>query len=224
MFTSVLENANGMTISQNLLCMAVAMVLGVLISIVYQVVSDKYSKNFLVTLALLPILVQVVIILVNGNLGTSVAILGAFSLVRFRSVPGSSKEIACVFFAMGVGLATGMGFLTYAVCFTVITALFFILLTKTRFGEKRSDEQQLKISIPEDLDYAEIFADIFEKYLLKNRLDKVRTTNMGSMYELTYNVQMKDEKQQKAMIDELRCRNGNLQIVMGRPVTSELEL
>lgn len=174
------------------------------------------QKSFVMTLVLLPPLVQLVIMMVNGNLGTSVAVLGTFSLVRFRSVAGSSKEIACIFFAMAIGLATGMGFLTFAVMMVVVIGLAFILLEKTKFGEPKANEKDLKISIAENLDYTEIFEDIFKIYTKKCKLERVKTTNLGSMYELDYHIVLKDAAKEKEMIDAIRCRNGNLTIVCGR--------
>lgn len=216
--------AGSMDIASTLICMAVAIVLGIFISFIYQKSTEKYSKNFVVTLAMLPVLVQVVIMLVNGNLGTSVAILGAFSLVRFRSAQGNAKEIGMVFFAMAVGLASGVGYMTFAIFFTVLVSLLYYLLNKLNFGGKREDYQMLKITIPESLDYTEAFDDLFEKYTKASSLEKVKTTNMGSMYELTYKIMMNDISEQKVFIDEIRCRNGNLTVMCARPVSPECEL
>lgn len=162
--------------------------------------------------------------MVNGNLGTSVAILGAFGLVRFRSVPGTSKEITSVFFAMAIGLATGMGYITFAVMVTIIIGALLLILTKSSFGEAGANMRSVKITIPETLDYTEVFDDLFEKYTKTAILDKVKTTNLGSMFELQYDVELKDNKQEKAFIDELRCRNGNLTIVFGRPQSTKEQL
>ena len=225
MFTSILNQTTGeMTITNTLLCMAVAVVLGFLIAFTYKLQSAKYSKNFIITLVLLPILVQVVIMMVNGNLGTSVAILGAFSLVRFRSAPGSSKEICAVFFAMAVGLATGMGYLIYAIVFTVIVAAIFTVLNLSNFGGSRTGSKVLRITIPESLDYTEVFDDIFDAFTSQASLEKVKTTNMGSMYELSYHISLKDDKEEKKMIDEIRCRNGNLIVICGRKTADEAAL
>lgn len=142
--------------------------------------------------------------------------MGAFSLVRFRSVPGTAKEISCVFFSMTIGLATGMGYITFAVMMTFIVGLLLFALTKTSFGENNSGMKQLKVTIPETLDYTGVFDDLFEKYTNKVILEKVKTTNLGSMFELQYHIILKDEKEEKAFIDELRCRNGNLTIMCSR--------
>ena len=191
----------------------VALALGLMIAVIYR--SCGIGHGFPVVLALMPLLVTSVIMIVNGNLGASVAVLGAFGLVRFRSAPGTAMEIGFLFFAMAVGLAVGMGFLTLAVLLTVIAGAGFLLLEKTGFGNAQSKARQLRITIPEDLDYDGIFDDLFQKYTGHTSLDRVKTTNMGTMYELTYLVEMRNMAQQKAFIDELRCRNGNLTIMMG---------
>ena len=224
MFNSIIDiTTTGLSIKSGLICMMVSIILGIVIALVHKSTS-KYSKNFLITLGLLPILVQAVIMLVNGNLGTSVAILGAFSLVRFRSLPGNSKEITSVFFAMVVGLAVGVGHVTFAICLTAIASILILVLSKTSFGNQNEKIKKLKITIPENLDYTEIFDDIFAKNLKKYDLEKVKTTNMGSMYELTYNVHINSDVNEKEFIDELRTRNGNLPIALQREVTGELEL
>ena len=171
--------------------------------------------GFPIILALMPMLVASVIMIVNGNLGASVAVLGAFGLVRFRSAPGTAKEIGFLFFAMAVGLASGMGFITLALLITLIAGTSFLILEKADFGNVKSNDRLLKITIPEDLDYDGIFNDLFQKYTTRSDLDRVKTTNMGTMYELSYLIRMRNMAQQKNFIDELRCRNGNLTIIMG---------
>lgn len=224
MFTSILSSVEGnLTMQNGLLCTVVSVVLGVLIAVIYMQ-QGNYSKNFVVTLAMMPVLVQVVIMLVNGNVGTSVAVLGTFGLVRFRSVPGTSREIANIFFAMAVGLATGMGYLTFSVAMVVVIGGMFLLLGKTSFGERKYNEKDLRITIAEDLDYTNIFEDIFAEYTSKSSLEQVKTTNLGSMYELKYHITLKDAKKEKEMIDQLRCRNGNLTIICGKRSTLQEEL
>ena len=224
MFTSIMESVTGsLTIESALLCTLISLVLGLIIALFYMA-QGTYSKNYIMTLVLLPALVQVVIMLVNGNLGTGVAIMGAFSLVRFRSMPGSAKEICGIFFSMVVGVATGMGYLTYAGLITVIIGVGMMLMSKSKFGEMKTLEKDLKIIIPETLDYTEVFDDIFENYTRKITLNKVKTTNMGSMYELQYSIMLKDDKEEKEFIDELRTRNGNLTIMCGRPCIGRDEL
>lgn len=224
LFESVINRATEtLTLEGVLICSVASILLGLLISVVYMKCSD-YSKNFVISLAVLPILVQMVIMMVNGNLGTSVAIVGAFSLVRFRSQPGSSKEIAAVFFAMGVGLATAMGCIGYAVLFTVLVCAVIFVLSKTSFGENKTEMREWKITIPENLDYSGLFDDIFEEYANEVILDQVKTTNMGSLFELTYRVRMKDMKREKEMMDAIRCRNGNLTVVSRREKRGREEL
>jgi len=145
-----------------------------------------------------------------------VAVMGTFGLVRFRSVPGSSKDIASIFFAMAVGLATGMGYITFAAMMTAVVGAAFLLLEKVSFGEPKFDEKRLKITIAENLDYTDLFDDIFEQYTKKNQLQTVKTTNLGSMYELEYQITLKEVGKEKEMLDEIRCRNGNLTIICGR--------
>lgn len=224
MFTSILTGVEGsLTVQNAVLCTAVSLLLGILISAAYGI-QGTCSKNFMVTLVLLPVLVQMIIMLVNGNLGTSVAVLGAFSLVRFRSVPGSSKEMAVIFFAMAAGLATGMGFLGFAVLMTAIIGGVFLLLEKTRFGESKRERKDLRVTIAEHLDYTEIFDDIFRQYTDQCDLQRVKTTNLGSMYELEYHIVLKDLRREKEMLDAIRCRNGNLTVICGRRAAIQEEL
>ncbi|MFA9466982.1 MAG: DUF4956 domain-containing protein [Velocimicrobium sp.] len=221
MFTSIINSVTGtLSIESAIICTIASLVLGFIIALVYMV-QGTYSKNFIISLVLLPALIQTVIMLVNGNLGTSVAVMGAFSLVRFRSLPGSSREITGIFFSMVIGLATGMGYVTYAAIITIIIGLGMTLLTKSKFAEKKGASKDLKVTIPENMDYTEIFDDVFAKFTKQVSLNRVKTTNMGSMYELHYSVEMNNEKQEKEFIDALRCRNGNLTIVCGRPTVKD---
>lgn len=167
------------------------------------------------TLSIMPAAIALVIMLVNGNIGAGVAVAGAFTLVRFRSMPGTAREISAIFVDMAVGLACGMGYVVLAVLFFLIMAAMVLLLTVTRFGD-HSGARQLKITIPENLDYSELFDDLLDQYATTWDLIRVRTTNMGTLYELQYEIVMKDGDQSKAFIDEIRCRNGNLNISLGR--------
>jgi len=170
--------------------------------------------------------VCVVIMLVNGNVGTGVAVAGAFSLVRFRSVPGTAKEICTLFLAMGTGLIAGMGYLGFAVLFTAVMCIVFLLYNRLDFGAKKNDAifKTFTITIPEDLDYSDIFDDIFAEFTLSHDLVRVKSTNMGSMFKLTYNVMLRDAAREKEMIDKIRCRNGNLEIVVSKQETVGTEL
>ncbi len=206
-----------------LLCMVCSIVLGAVIAIVHCRFGNS-SKGFVMTIALLPAIVQMVITLVNGNLGTGIAVMGAFSLVRFRSVPGNAREISSIFLAMTVGLATGTGYLIVAALFVLIIEAVSIFYYLTGFGEPRQREKELKVTIPEGLDYTGIFNDLFEKYTKKYELINVKTTNMGSLFKLNYRINLKNPTEEKAFLDELRCRNGNLEISCGRVAYGNEEL
>ena len=206
----------GMTTWTFLLCILLAVVLGIGTAIVFSF-KARNSASMALTLSIMPAAIAIVIMMVNGNVGAGVAVAGAFTLVRFRSVPGTAREIEAIFMDMAVGLACGMGHIWIAILFFVIMAVLVIALTLFGFGE-RSGNQQLKITIPENLDYNDLFDDLFKKYTSSWELVRVRTTNMGTLYELCYDVVLKDEKKTKAFMDEIRCRNGNLNITLGRPV------
>jgi len=212
-----------LTVIDFLLCTLGALVMGVIIACLHMY-RNRYSKNFILTLALLPVIVQAVIMLVNGNVGTGVAVMGAFSLVRFRSVPGNSREIASIFLAMGVGLAAGMGYLGIGFLLILIIGIATILFIRLPFGQMNTDEKDLRITIPENLDYSGLFDDVFAEYTERTDLIKVQTTNMGSLYELHYQVALKNGGIEKAFIDDLRCRNGNLNISCGRVASEREEL
>ena len=208
------------TLSAFLICTAASLVLGLLTAALCMY-KNRSSQSFVLALAVLPTVVQVVIMLVNGNIGAGVAVAGAFSLVRFRSASGSAREISLIFLSMAIGLATGMGYVVLAGLFFVILAAFLLVLQSLRFGAGRENVRELKITIGEDLDYDGLFDDLFQKYTTSAELERVKTTNMGTLYELRYNIVLRDEHSTKAFLDELRCRNGNLNIVCGKPVTRE---
>lgn len=224
LFNSIyVESATAFSFTSFLLCTAASLLLGGLIAMTYMY-RNLYSKGFVVTLFLLPAMVQMVIMLVNGNVGAGVAVMGAFSLVRFRSVPGSAKEIASIFLAMAIGLTTGMGYIGIAVVFALVICAVMVGLNVSSFGEMKEQIRLLKITIPENLDYTAIFDDIFEKYLASYQMMNVKTTNMGSLFRIEYTIELKDMNLEKAFIDELRCRNGNLEIVCGRSISGREEL
>lgn len=176
---------------------------------------NSYSKQFVAMLVLLPAMVGAVISIVNGSVGTGIAVMGAFGLVRFRSIPGTAKEIGFIFFSMAVGLATGMGYILYAAVFTALIGAAALLLFGSTFGEPRQMRKQMRITIPESLDYAGLFDDLFAEYTESHKLKRVRTTNMGSLFQLSYDIVLKNETREKELIDQLRCRNGNLDIICG---------
>ena len=213
------------SVSDFLLCLGTSLVIGILMTLAYMY-RTRYTKSFVITLALLPAVVCVVIMMVNGNVGTGVAVAGAFSLVRFRSVPGTAKEICTLFLAMGAGLIAGMGYLGYAVLFTVIMCIIFIICNRLDFGTKKNSQKfkTFTMTIPEDLDYSGIFDDIFSEFTVSHSLVRVKSTNMGRMFKLTYNVVLRDDTREKEMIDKIRCRNGNLEITVSNQVTTSEQL
>lgn len=225
MLNSILsETANTtITIRQLMICSLSSLLFGVILAVIHTY-KNTSTKNFILTLALLPAVVQAVIMIVNGNLGTGVAVMGAFSLVRFRSVPGNAREIGSVFLAMAIGLAAGMGYIGIAAFLLAIIGTATIILVSIPFGRDSFTKKELKITIPEDLDYCGIFDDIFQKYTKFSRLVRVKTVNMGSLYELCYQIDLKQEQIEKNMIDDIRCRNGNLTIVCGQIPSSREEL
>ncbi len=227
MLNSVLESftstASPVSAVYLLACTLASLVMGFGVALTYMY-KNNYSKSFVVTLVLLPAMVQLVIMVVNGNLGAGVAVMGAFSLVRFRSIPGSAREISSIFFAMAVGLSAGMGYLMVAFLFLIVIGVVTMLLNTFHFGERKTVEKELKITIPENLNYTGLFDDLFDQYTKGATLMRVKTTNMGSLYELQYKLVLKDQTIEKAFIDDLRCRNGNLTIVCGWPSQRREEL
>ena len=222
-FTSIMHTGS-FTLETVLLTMLTALVLGVIIALVYRS-SHSHTSSFAVILAVLPVIESVIIMLVNGNLGTSVAVLGAFSLVRFRSAPGSARDIVFIFLAMSIGLVAGMG---YLVCAAVICAVLCLALLAYQlvqvgpFGE--TADRTLRITVPEDLDFTGLFDDILDNYCTYHELQQVKTTNMGSLYRLVYDIGMRDTANARALIDELRCRNGNLEIAISHQESVHNEL
>lgn len=197
-----------------LLCCAASILLGAITAAVYMFRHD-HSKNFVVTLAVLPLIVQMVITLVNGNLGAGIAVMGVFNLVRFRSIPGSAKDIGSVFLAMAVGLATGMGYLLLAVVFTAVVAVMNIFYALSPFGQPRTAQKVLKVIIPEDLEYDGVLDVPLNRYAEEWELTEVSTTNMGSLFQLQYALRLRNDADAKALIDDIRCLNGNLKITLG---------
>lgn len=226
-FGGIFDTASTSVISPGnfLLCLSVSLVMGVMLALAY-VYSSRCTKSFVFTLALLPAVVCVVIMMVNGNIGTGVAVAGAFSLVRFRSVPGTAKEIGILFLAMGAGLIAGMGYLGYAVLFTAIMSIVTVIFNRVDFGAKKKSHlyKTLTVTIPEDLQYAEVFDEILHSFTTEYDLIRVKTTNMGSMYRLTYNITLQKDADVKQLIDQLRCRNGNLEISVAAQDSTVTEL
>ena len=197
--------------------MAAAVIIALVIGITYMYACKKsgYNKEFIVGLVLLPAIVSVVIMLIGSNVARAFSMAGAFALVRFRSAPGNAKDIAVVFFAMASGLACGLGYITFAVIFTVVIILVLVTLSITNFADKNAGKRQLRITIPENLNYTHAFDGIFDNFLSSKELTKVKTTNMGTMFELTYIIEMNKDINEKEFIDSLRVVNGNLNITLG---------
>lgn len=220
LFSSIFDTTAGINISlpNFFICMLSAICLGVFMAKIYQYKS-RCTKGFISTLALLPVVVSMVIIMVNGNIGAGVAVAGAFSLVRFRSLPGTAQEIGAIFTAMCTGLTVGMGYIGFAVLFSVIACLFALILNVSDFGITNDNSKTLIVTIPESLNYTEVFTDIFSKYTNYSNLILVKTTNMGSLFKLSYEIKLNDLSEEKAFLDEIRCRNGNLEIIIKQPET-----
>ena len=201
------------TTSEFIFPIIASLIMGFALALVHMY-KNKYSKSFVATIAILPAIVCVIIMAVNGNIGAGIAVAGAFSLVRFRSAQGSAKEIGTLFAAMALGLIAGMGYIIYAFDFLIIIGLMIIFLQVSGFGTDKNEERKksLRIMIPEELDYTEVFADIFDEYLSGYSLISSRTANMGSLYKLDYEIILKDADKEKELMDKIRCRNGNLEI------------
>lgn len=208
-----------------LLCVGVSLAIGGFLAAVYMY-KNRYTQSFVMTLALIPAVVCVVIMMVNGNIGAGVAVTGAFSLVRFRSVPGTAKEICAIFLAMGAGLITGMGYLGYGILFSVILGIVNLLYIQLGIwsDKKHEKEKILRITVPENLDYTDAFDDLMEEYTIYSEITNVKTSDMGSLFKLTYNIILKNAEKEKEFIDKLRCRNGNLEINLSRQETTGNEL
>lgn len=226
-FDSIFNNTavQSFTLPQFILCVLCGLLVGALIGTFYAS-RNEHTESFISTIFLIPSVVAIIIIGVNGNIGTGVAVAGAFALVRFRSAPGKAKEIGAIFMAMGAGLLIGVGYLVYSIVFTLIVGVFCIVFEKIR-GPKDGEvnlKKTLNVTVPEDLDYCGVLDDILIKYSSYHRLRRVRTTNMGSMFRLTYDITLLDDRQSKIMIDEIRCRNGNLEVSLSDATSEESAL
>ncbi len=216
LFTSVIAT-EGIAVSSFLTCLAGSLVLGALLAFVFTYRSKtNYTKSFVGTLLILPAVVAIVIMMVSGSIGTGIAVAGTFSLVRFRSIPGTAREIGAIFLAMAVGLACGMGYLGFAAIFAVVMGIVTLIYNLTSLGEHSADslDKVLRITVPEDLEYGAAFGDVFSRYTTQANLIGVKTMNLGSLNRLTYSVRLKEAGTEKALIDDLRVRNGNLEINM----------
>lgn len=212
MFSSIIDSTTGLTGESALICTLSSAILGLLSALLYRLNNPRPSKNLMVTLVVLPILVQSVIMLVNGSVGAGLAVMGAFNLVRFRSAPGTSRELCYVFYAMGIGLATGMGYIGFAVIIAVSVGIILAVLSFIPSFRIPKTAKMLKIVIPEDMNYMNCFKDIFKEYLTNYRLIMSKTISMGTLYELRYEILLKDAETEKEFLDKIRTRNGNLSV------------
>lgn len=221
MFDTIIP-ASGLDAATSLICTGTSLALGILAAVLYRLGTKRYSKSLAITLIVLPTLVQTVIMMVNGSVGAGIAVMGAFSLVRFRSAPGSAKDISFIFYAMCIGLATGMGYIAFAVLLAVIVGAALAILSFIPAFKSDRKRKLLRITIPEDMNYTDAFTDIFDEYLTSNELVSVKTTAMGTLFDLRYEIVEKDASREKELIDKLRTRNGNLTISIGLvPDTAE---
>ena len=204
------------TVLTVIITIVAALVLSLIIAYTYARTTsgEIIDKNFILTLIMIPPILGVIILLVSDNLARVFSLAGTVSIIRFRSAPGNPKDIAYILLAAAAGLAAGIGFYLYGAMFIVIFCLILIIISKVGFGKTISSQRILKITIPEDLDYDGAFDDIMQEYTKASRLSKVRTTDLGSLYELVYSVNIKSDKSEKEFIDTLRTRNGNLNIVL----------
>ena len=218
MLETIISSTTGesFTLTNSLLVIVTSIILGLLISVVYIKTNNNSNHNsgFITTLVMLPVIISIIILLVGNNVARAFSLAGAFSIIRFRSAPGQPKDIAYVFFTLAIGLTCGMGYITYAVLFTIILSAVMVGLHLTKFAEQKSKTMQLKITVPEDLNFEGVFEDVLENYTASYNIEKIRTRDFGSLFELTYLINLKPEVNQKSFIDELRCRNGNLNITL----------
>ena len=211
------------TVGQFIIAIVASLVLGLLVSL-YYIYKSQHTKSLALSLILIPAIEAVVIMMVNGSLGAGIAVAGSFALIRFRSVKGSAKELTCIFLAMTIGIVCGTGYIAIAALFTLLLLAVSFILTTIGFGKDGVNEKYLKVTIPESLNYDEAFEDILNKYTSSHELISIKTLNLGSLFRVEYDVNIKDLKQVKEMIDELRTRNGNLEIMCGSKAGEKEEL
>jgi hypothetical protein len=219
MFDTILKGAaaaSTISLVDALLTIIVSFILGGLISFTYMKTSNKgrYSQNFVLTLVIIPTVIAIIVFLVGSNVARAFSLAGALSIIRFRSTPGDSKDISYVLFTTSAGLAVGVGLFGYGILFTGFLCLLMFVLKSLNFGGNKVSQNLLKITIPEDLDYEGAFDDLFLEYTKSHELIKVKTTDLGSLFQLVYTVVLDNKISQKKFIDELRCRNGNLNITL----------
>ncbi len=221
LFNSIISST-GITPIVFIILVLATLVLGGILALIHTYKND-YTKSFIMTLAILPAVVAVVLLMVNGNIGAGVAVAGAFSLVRFRSAPGTAREIGALFAAMGMGLIMGMGYIGYAALFTCLIGIAMLVYAGISAGDKKNIRKSLKITIPENLNYTDVFDEVLSKYTKSYRLKQVKTSNMGSLFKLSYEIVLSDPSLEKEFLDDLRVRNGNLEISISDYQTQSAE-
>lgn len=222
MFNSIFSNsAAGLEITTALIAAGSALGLGLILALAHKLTTRSTTKGFLITLVVLPLLTMAVMIMINGNLGTSIAILGAFSLIRFRSMRGNARNLLAIFFAMMIGLSCGMGHVLFGAMITAIGVVAMAFFSFTPILEPNKKERVLKIVVPEDMDYTDVFNATFKKYTSYAELVTSKTTNMGSLYDLTYNIRLKSGAKEKEFMDEIRTKNCNLKVSLSQAIMEE---
>lgn len=216
LFNNVLANVSAdITVASALITMLAAIVFGAVIGFTYYITQqENYQRSMAITLLMLPIILSVIIVFIGSNIARAFSLAGTLSIIRFRSAPGDPKDIGFIFFDIAAGLACGVGFYGYGAIFVIILCLIMILAEKCKLFEKKDTQKTLKITIPENLNYQGAFDEILEKYTKKFNLVRIKTTDLGSLFELQYNVVMKNDQNEQEFINELRCRNGNLNIIL----------
>lgn len=220
MLDTILTSTTGesLTLTNTLIILVVSIILGLIISISYMKTSKEevVTSGFAITLIMLPAIISIIILLVGNNVARAFSLAGAFSIIRFRSEPKDPKDISYIFFTLAVGLSAGMGYILYAILFTIILCLIMFVLKFINYAEPDKSCLELRITIPENLNYENVFDDILKKYTSSWKFKKIKTKEFGSLFEITYSVVMNSGNQKK-FIDEIRCRNGNLGVILSVP-------
>lgn len=212
--TILTTTGESFTLVNALMVLATSIILGIIISLSYMHTNrkDRFGSNFSVTLVMLPVIIAIIILLVGNNVARAFSLAGAFSIIRFRSAPGDPKDIAYIFFTLAVGLTCGMGYLGYSVLFTFVLCSTMLILEKMKFGENKEKIMELKITVPEDLNFEGVFESILKKYTNSYNIERIRTRDFGALFEITYSINLKENINTKEFLDNLRCKNGNLNI------------
>ena len=217
LFNNILVNiSSDITVLSALTTIFSAVILGVIVTVIYYKTQDDatYQRSMAVTLLMLPVILSVIILFVGSNIARAFSLAGTLSIIRFRSAPGDPKDIGFIFFDIAAGLACGVGLYAYGFMFVIILGILLVIVEKGRFFEKKYIQKTLKITIPENLNYEGAFDDILQKYTKKYSLMKIKTTDLGSLFELNYHVTMEEGQNEQEFLNELRVRNGNLNIIL----------